>query len=293
MSKGVLIFAFNNDAVDYVAMAAEAARRVTKYLGLPVTLVTDSSAYVEKIEEHNKFFDTVIDIWKDPSLKEMAEAVTNKNLRIYHDGSLSQRKSNFKNSIRTKTYMLSPYDETLVIDCDYFIANDNLKYCWEQDRNFLIYKSGVDLTGYRNTEEFEKVSDYTIDFYWATVFWFRKCNETETFFNLVDHIRENWDYYKMVYQFASSMYRNDQAFSMAIHLMNGYTQSDWAGKIPGRLLYTIDKDILVSMTDDAFKFLLEKQNRNGEYTAIKITGCSVHIMNKFSIQRVLKGSEHV
>lgn len=293
MSKGVLIFAFNNDSVDYVSMAAEAARRVKKYLDLPVTLVTDSSSYVEKVEETEKVFDTVVDIWKDPSLKEMAEAVTNKNLRIYHDGSLTQRKSNFKNSIRTKTYMLSPYDETLVIDCDYFIANDTLKYCWQQDRNFLIYKSGVDLTGYRNTEEFEKVSDYTIDFYWATVFWFRKCDETEIFFNLVDHIRENWDYYKMVYQFASSMYRNDQAFSMAIHLMNGYTQSDWAGKIPGRLLYTIDKDILLSMTDDTFKFLLEKQNRNGEYTAMKITGCSIHVMNKFSVQRVLKETNNV
>ena len=41
MSSGVLLFAFNNEQVDYVAQAQYLAKRIRKYLDLPTTLVTD------------------------------------------------------------------------------------------------------------------------------------------------------------------------------------------------------------------------------------------------------------
>ena len=51
-SKGVLLFAFNTDKVDYVKIAKHCSRLVHKQ-GLPVTLVTDKSL------SHNEF-DNVI-----------------------------------------------------------------------------------------------------------------------------------------------------------------------------------------------------------------------------------------
>lgn len=293
MTRGCLIYAFNNEEIDYITIAREAARRVKLYLGVPVCLVTDSIEQVQKVDPNNKYFDTIIDVWKDTQLKPTAELLNTRNVRQYSDGSITQKKANFKNSLRTKTYELTPYDETLVIDSDYFLANGLLKNCWDQEKDFLIYKEGHDISGYRTHAEFDRVSDYTVDFYWATAFWFRKSAMTKTFFNLVDHIRDNWDYYKLVYQFASHMYRNDHAFSIAIHIMNGYTGLPWAGKMPGRMLYTLDKDVLVDMDDRGFRVLLEKQNRHGEYTLTKTRDVSVHLMNKFSIHRVLKETTNV
>ena len=293
MTRGCLIYAFNNEEIDYITIAREAARRVKLYLGVPVCLVTDSIEQAQKVDPDCNYFDTVIDVWEDKSLKPTAELLNGRNVRQYSDGTLTIKKANFKNSLRTKTYELSPYDETLVIDSDYFLANDILKHCWEQEQDFLIYKEGYDLSGYRVHQEFTRVSDYTVDFYWATAFWFRKSELTKTLFDLIDHIRENWDYYKLVYQFASHMYRNDHAFSIALHIMNGYTGESWTGKMPGRMLFTLDKDVLVNMDDKGFKILLEKQNRQGEYTLIKTKDVSVHLMNKFSLHRVLKGDNNV
>lgn len=293
MSRGCLIYAFNNEEIDYISMAKEAARRVKQYLNVPVCLITDSNKQVDIVDPDKQYFDIVIDVWKDKSLKSTAELLNSRNIRNYSDGTMTQKKANFKNSLRTKTYELTPFDETLVIDSDYFLANDLLKHCWEQEQDFLIYKEGYDISGYRQHPEFNRVSDYTVDFYWATAFWFRKSPLTETFFNLVDHIRDNWDYYKLVYQFASHMYRNDHAFSIALHIINGYTGENWAGKMPGRMLFTLDKDVLVDMDDRSFRILLEKQNRQGEYTLIKTKDVSVHLMNKFSLHRVLKGDTDV
>lgn len=288
MSRGCLIYAFNNEEIDYITIACEAARRVKLYLNVPVCLITDSIQQVTAVDSNNTYFDTVIDVWQDKSLKLTAELLNQRNIRQYSDGTLTQKKANFKNSLRTKTYELTPYQETLVIDSDYFLANDILKNCWNQEQDFLIYKDSCDLSGYRTHPEFSRVSDYTVDFYWATAFWFRKSSLTQSLFDLVDHIRDNWDYYKLVYQFASHMYRNDHAFSIALHIMNGYSGNTWAGTMPGRMLFTLDKDILVSMTDNSFKVLLEKQYRQGEYTLINTKDVSVHLMNKFSLHRILK-----
>jgi hypothetical protein len=48
MTRGVLIFAFNNSEVDYVKMAAYAAKQTTKYLQVPVSLVTDNVEVAKK-----------------------------------------------------------------------------------------------------------------------------------------------------------------------------------------------------------------------------------------------------
>jgi len=41
MTRGAVLFAFNNDRVDYVSQAQWSAPRINRHLGLPVTLVTD------------------------------------------------------------------------------------------------------------------------------------------------------------------------------------------------------------------------------------------------------------
>ena len=41
MTQGALIFAFDNDHIDYVAMAAWSAANIRRHLDIPVAVVTD------------------------------------------------------------------------------------------------------------------------------------------------------------------------------------------------------------------------------------------------------------
>ena len=56
MTKGVLLFANNNEQVDYVKQAIFCAKRVKKYTNLDVTLVTDSSEQLEPIQILHKIY---------------------------------------------------------------------------------------------------------------------------------------------------------------------------------------------------------------------------------------------
>jgi hypothetical protein len=101
----------------------------------------------------------------------------------------------------------------------------------------------LDLSGYRFDPRLITLSDKSIDFYWATVFFFRKNKNTETFFNYLGHIQENWNYYRYVYQIEQSLYRNDFAFSIAIYIMNGNVDNNqFSMPLPGNMVYITDRD---------------------------------------------------
>ena len=91
-----------------------------------------------------------------------------------------------------------------------------------------------------------------------------------------------------MYQFRTTVYRNDFAFSIAIHIMNGYRSGTFANTLPGKKFYAIDKDVLVDIVDDEIKLLVQKTNRFGEYTAVKLKGSNCHVMNKFSLERIIE-----
>lgn len=278
MSKGVLTFARNNSQVDYLKQAIFLAKRVRKYLNLPTTVATDSVDYLaEAYPNYKEVFDTVIELdWTDTH-----------SLKRYYDGSITQKRLEFKNDSRCLAFDISPYDETILLDTDFIIADDVLKNCFDQDLDFLIYKNAYDLANFRDYSEFDYVSDTSVDFYWATCVFFRKTDTNNIFFNLIKHIQENWSYYNSVYQINSVTYRNDHAFSIAIHIMNGYQPGNFAGRMPGKLFYTTDKDLIVELTDERFLFLVEKESHLGEYVPIRFQNSSVHVMNKFSLERVI------
>ena len=53
------------------------------------------------------------------------------------------------------------------------------------------------------------------------------------------------------------------------------------------MLYSTDKDVLFKMEDDKLKFLVEKKDRLGQYTAVYTHKQNVHVMNKFSLNRMI------
>jgi hypothetical protein len=271
LSAGALVFAYNNESVNYVEQAKYLALRISKYLNLPTSLVTDTESVVDET-----VFDKVIRI--DPKRY---------TAKKYNNGTLSNQTLSFKNDTRVYAYELSPYHKTLMLDSDYIIADSILSDCFKSKYSFMIYKDAFDLAGHRDYSEFDKISETGVDFYWATCVYFTKTQSNKQFFDLLQHIQENYQHYRQVYQVVTPVYRNDHAFSIAIHMMNGFEKGNFAKKMPGTMFYTTDKDIVCSIKDDEFTFLLEKHNRLGEYTPAKITGNSVHVMNKFSLAEVI------
>lgn len=274
MSNGVLCFANNNGKVDYIKQAVFLAKRVKQYLGIPTSIVTTTPQFIDTT--HKTIFDKIITIDIDYY-----------NTKKYSDGAFYHQKLEFKNVGRHKSYYLSPYDNTIVMDTDYVLCNDSLKNVFNMTGDFLIYKDAVDLSFWRNYKEFDVINDKGIPFYWATVFFFRKSQENKIFFDLMEHLIKYWDHYSKVYDLSSRSFRNDHLFSIAIHMMNGFKDGDWAKQLPGTMYYTLDQDILKDIKNNKMEFLVSKKDRKGEYTVIATENSNVHVMNKFSFERII------
>ena len=282
MTTGALIIAQNNNSIDYVKLAVFAASRVDQYLHIPITLVTDNKSWLEEKYPNHKF-SSVIELTPNNVIQ----------TRNFNDGSVSSRFLEWKNWSRSQAYDLTPYDRTLVLDSDYILNSSLLKVALDNDNDFQIYRNSFDLALDRDTTQFSRISSYSVPFYWATIFIFNKNAITESFFCLVEYIKQNWSYFKTLYSIVSNTYRNDFAFSIAMHIMNGKTNGDFATMLPGKMIYCSDKDFLIDAKDGKMNFLVQKNKFYGEYTAVKTQGIDIHVMNKFSLSRFIDGGSGV
>jgi hypothetical protein len=280
-TKGVLLFAHNNTEMDYIKFAVLSGSLVKKFLDVPVSLVTSKGSYGWFSKSNSKYkdiFDKII-------FTDSITTYTNQK-RNFYDGSTDYKIGNFDNGYRSLCYELSPYDKTLVIDTDLLILNDRLKTIWDTDCDFMINRFHYDLSRDRDGFEFKKISDYSINFYWATAFYFEKTETTKIFFDLCQHILENYNFYKFVYQIDAGLVRNDYIFSIAIHIMGGFSNKVPPMKLPCDIYYTLDTDNLFDISEkNELIFLIQKKNLLGEYIISKTTNQTVHIMNKYSLGR--------
>ena len=274
MTRGVLIFAQNNSEIDYAKISLYAAQRVEQYLNVPVSLVTDSKDWLLQSQPTAKtVFDRIITINADTS-----------QTKKFYDGTLAAKTLTWKNLSRSDCYDLTPYDETLVIDSDYIISSNTLSKIWNNVNDFLIYQDSFDLAQWRDDSSFQYLNQTSIPFYWATAFYFKKSTANQAFFNIVKYIKSNWSYYRSLYNIDSVVFRNDFAFSIAIHMMG----EEFAKPLPGKMNYTLDRDVLVDIKNSALQFLVEKKNYSGEYVATKTNNLDMHVMNKYSLTRYIE-----
>jgi hypothetical protein len=253
-----------------------------KYLNIPVSIATNSKDWLLQSQPDHGF-DQIIEIAN----------LSIDNYRRFNDGSLASKITDWKNYDRSTVYDLSPYDTTLVIDSDYIINSDFLAPLLRKDDDLQIFKNSCDISGWRSIDEYTNINPYSVEFYWATVFIFKKNKLTETFFRLITYIKENWNYFVTLYNITSPIYRNDFAFSIAIHIMNGNMPGDFATRIPADICFITDRDILISIKNNTMQFLVEKQNYLGEYTAARTDGIDIHVMNKVSLNRFIDGGSGV
>tara|TARA_A100001011_G_C14184345_1_gene788337 strand:+ start:22 stop:906 length:885 start_codon:yes stop_codon:yes gene_type:complete len=286
MSQGIVFFAHNNTEIDYGSVAIANATMIKHHMGVnAITLITDEGT----MRHMNNTWDKEIIESTFENIKVTPRRKVENNKR-YRDTRHKVNLLPFYNINRSSVYDQSPYEETLVIDVDYLICNDTLNAVWNHNENLLINNKSFDLLTGRHDNSFDRVDDFGIDFYWATAFYFKKSEESKIFFDLLETIKANYPYFKTLYGITSYNFRNDHAFSIAVHMFNGFAKSGFVKNLPVDFLqHTLDYDELYDITSKgSLSFLLEKTSEPGKFIPARTDGVNVHVMNKYSIVRQSK-----
>ncbi len=208
------------------------------------------------------------------------------NTRIYKDTSHTAKPLSFYNVNRCDAYDLSPYEETILLDVDYLILSDTLNQCWGHNEELMMNWRYQDIMYERKDPTLNRLNDFSITMYWATVVYFRKTPYVESFFNCVKHVKNNPQYYKDLYKWNGTLYRNDYSFSIAAHMMSGF-QDRGIPQLPTTLYKTFDTDDVHSaVNDNTLIMYLEKPRSPGDFMLTKWSGVDLHVMNKWAINRI-------
>ena len=170
-----------------------------------------------------------------------------------------------------------------MIDGDYLVFSDLLNEYWDVDADVLIGESINDIYSNDRLGYMDKyVSEVGVKLYWATTVMFTKNDAAKTFFNTVSLIKENYQHYADVFRFDSRQYRNDIAFSVAKHILDGFEEITVNSLPPVRTL--LDTDMLHDVTDKSLILLFSPKNDNN-FCAAALADADLHVMNKQSIYR--------
>lgn len=259
MSQGFLLFAHNNEEIDYALLAAWCARRISIHLDKPVSLVADT-ATVERLGKNKKYFDQII--FSDIPLRQK---------RRYQNRFL-----NFNNYDRSHAWDLTPYDETMVIDTDIVIQSDAMNRVWNNAYDLLVCAKSVDAYTGQVEAEFEYLSETSIKFYWATQFYFRKTKESEIFFKTCKWVRANYVWLSKVYDIDYRLLRNDYVWSIAIHMLNIQQYLPWT------LLHTTYRTNLYSMQNN--QAIIYRP----DHLVKKVKNYDIHVMHKDDLIKLIK-----
>lgn len=250
MSRGVLLFAHNSIKTNYFDMALYTAKRVNKYLDLPVTIVTDTDSL--KPCDHNVI-------------------IEKPNKSNYRD------KDVWINKGRCNAFDYSPYDETLLLDVDYLINSNRLLNTFEYNTDFVCY---LDSRYILENHETERLHRNGIKTCWATVVRFNKTKRCSHIFKMMNMVEDNNEHYSKIYRYVPNMFRNDYALTIALKTINNHVvnKSDY---IDGNLLHVGKKVYVERLSDTEYKIYKDVELdsiKTRQY--IKVKDIDFHMMNK-------------
>jgi len=243
------MYCFNTPEVNYHLLAERCVAQIRKYLNLEITIVTN-------FETYKKFKPLGMINYKIVDNKEG-------NRRSYRGQSIA-----WHNLERSMAYEHSPYDNTILMDCDYFVFTNNLLTYTNTKYDFLLHNKVYDLTG---ENMIEGKNESTVPIVWATVTIFRKSKFAKQVFDLIQHIQQHYAHYRNLYRIKYRNYRNDFAFAIALHQLNGFNSHKNFISTP--MAMTPHEVDVLDMSDKAITF-----KYNGKVNIIEEQ--DVHIMDK-------------
>ena len=262
MTTGALIFAFNNEKTDYVAMAAWSARNIHRHLEIPVAVVTNDEHHAEL-----SAFDQVI--FSEPS------SGGSRNFEDY------QATVTWHNAGRPDAYHLTPWHNTLLLDADYIVAGDNLRGICSNGRDLQAYSRSVDVHGRQDLDWF---GNPLMPMTWATVVQFHKCPQAKYIFDCMNMIKQHWQHYRDIYHIHSSTYRNDYSLSIAMNIVNGHVLPHNA--ILGALLNVYPSDTLTQTHQDCYR--ITWTDSAGKKHHVDLADQDLHAMGKRDLEVIVE-----
>ena len=273
------MFAHNNEEIDYFKLAVINAHLIKTNMGVhDITVVTD----IDSLEHGQKILGKQFINEKINNIV-LTNKETHNNQRRYKDTSSFSKRLPFHNLNRCDAYKLSPYDETILLDVDYLILSDALNACWGHNNELMMNWKFQDIIFGRKDETLSRLHELGITMYWATVVYFKRCKYAETFFEFVQHVKNNKQYYKDLYNWSGSLYRNDYSFSIAAHMIDGFRDKKFP-QLPVTLYKSFDNDAIHSV-DSCTNMVLYLEKGN-DYILTRWKNTDIHIMNKWAINRV-------
>ena len=245
MTTGVLMYCFDTPEVNYHRLAERCVAQVRKYLKLEITIVTN-------LETYKKFKPLGMINYK------LVEVKTT-NTRPYRGKSVA-----WYNKERALAYEHSPYDTTILMDCDYFVFSCTLLELANTKFDMMLHDRVHDLTG---KDMILGKDESTLPLVWATVTLFKKSANTESIFAMIRHVQEYYPHYRNLYRIRYPNYRNDYAFAIALHQLN------LGSRIPTPMTMLSSTVDVIDSDEDGIVF---KYNDNVNF----ITGQDVHVMDK-------------
>ena len=245
MTTGVLLYCFDTPETNYHKLAERCVAQIKKHLQLEITIVTDIFTY-------KKFKPMGMINYK------LVEAETT-NSRSYRG-----KKIPWYNKERALAYEHSPYDTTILMDCDYFVFSKTLLELCETKFDIMLHDKVNDLTG---KDMILGNNESSLPLVWATVTLFRKSEKSKRIFDLIKHIQEYYVHYKNLYRIKFPNYRNDYAFAIALHQLN------LGDTIPTPMSMLADSVDVIESDDEGIVF---KYQDNVNFTS----GLDVHVMDK-------------
>lgn len=250
MTRGVVIFAFDNNKTKYTSLASWSAARIQQYLNLPVTLVTD------KTPVNSHIFDHVIVI----------DRPCPNGTRI----------GTWYNQNRFLADRLTPYSQTLLLDADYVVASNQLLKLFDTNQDILAMRWAYDVTNRRDFTDLNYFGRNSMPSAWATVLYWRKSPGAKLIFDMIEMIQNHWGHYKNLYGIKERNFRNDYALSIALNTVMGHT-GKWP-TIPWTLA-TVDDDVdLAQINQDEFE--IAYNDSHNRPCKISITRQDFHAMGK-------------
>lgn len=281
--RGVCFFAYNNDQIDYVAMALIAASFVKKYLNLPVCLITDSGsdAWLHQSQDAALIESTIdyIVITND---------VMRPNTRRHYDSPWAEFSAQFNNGNKHKIWEYSPFQQTLLLDIDYIVKTDFLLNAFNHHTGVSMFDHALSLHNEIPVLPERKLYDAGIKMWWSTVVYFDRSEYSELFFDTWAHVAENYEFYQYLYNFPSKTFRTDYCVSIAAHILNGMEDSDTINNFDNiPMYYMSQKDDIVDVKSlQDWIFLVCDTSEQWKSIITNHRGLDLHIMNKRALGRV-------
>lgn len=258
-----MIYAFRNHLIDYLKIAQLCTELVHLNLGLPVAVVTNDRAFPTGADYTVMF---------EP------EEGTKRHFHEYGES------APWYNRGRERSWDITPFRHTIVMDADYLVMSDTL----------LKYVD-LDLAVSRELYELTKPAESTYTAfgptgypsYWASLMVFDKENPVSyEFFQLMKKVKRSWPYFSNLFGLDTSLYRNDHIVAIALYLLHGRRWSK-VNDLPlvilnsdhTRNLVSIDKhDLSLSFTG----YGIEPPD------VLTFYGRDIHVANKRSFLQVIE-----